>query len=118
MTTGASGTYERDLQPKNTAATPEHFLFGPGYYNRHRVRLPQDLANLLAVATRDVLWFKPSVLGFLTACGVESALMKDVKRLQLQSVPTIKILQSLYERLDTFGEAGEPILRKMLTDMY
>jgi hypothetical protein len=82
------------------------------------VRLPQDLANLLSVAIRDVLWFKGSVAAFLRTCGVPIALMRDVERLQGQKVPTIKILQFLYERLDTFGEAGEPVLLKMLTDIY
>ena len=82
------------------------------------MRLPQDLANLLAVAIRDALWFKPAVAGFLKNSGVPPSLMKDVLERQRQGVPTIKNVHALYDALDIHGENGEPILRKMLTDMY
>ncbi len=42
--------------------------------------LPTDMANLLAVAIRDVIWFKPNVLSFLDKCGVPKGIMVQVKR--------------------------------------
>jgi hypothetical protein len=82
------------------------------------MRLPQDLANLLAIAIRDAVWFQNAVAGFLTSSGVHPELMKVVVQRQRAKVPTVKIVHELYERLDAYGEAGEPVLRKMLTDMY
>jgi len=39
------------------------------------MRLPQDIANLLAVAIRDIIWFKNNVLSFLEDCGVPRSIM-------------------------------------------
>lgn len=82
------------------------------------MRLPQDLANVLAICILDALWYRPAVAGFLQNCGVPPVLMKDLKELQHQGVPTVKIVHEIYDRLDIFGEGGRPVLRKMLTDMY
>ena len=70
------------------------------------MRLPQDLANLVAVAVRDANWYKPSVFGFLKECGVPELLMKDVRGLQQENTPTVKIVHHVLDRLDTFDEPG------------
>ncbi len=57
------------------------------------MRLPQDIANLLAVAIRDVIWFKDNVCAFLEECGVPPSVMLQVRR-QKSETPTIKLVNS------------------------
>jgi len=80
--------------------------------------LPQDVANLLAVAIRDVIWFKQPVRSFLSNCGVPKAIMIEVERLQRDGVPTIKIVHQVLERLADKGDEGEAAARKLLTKMH
>jgi hypothetical protein len=80
------------------------------------MRLPQDIANLLAVAIRDVIWFKRNVLAFLKDCGVPRAVMVEVG--EMQSEPTIKIVQFVLDRLAEKGDEGATAARAMLTKMY
>jgi hypothetical protein len=82
------------------------------------MRLPQDLTNLLAVAMRDVLWYKPAVTGFLKECGVPTTIMGEVAGLQKSSTPTIKIVHHVVDRLDTYGDQGATAARTMLTRLY
>jgi hypothetical protein len=81
------------------------------------VRLPQDISNLLAVAIRDVIWFKQSVSGFLEECGVPSATMLEVRRMQ-RDTPTIKLVKYVLDTLADRGDEGFKIARLMLTKMY
>jgi hypothetical protein len=81
------------------------------------VSLPPDIANLLAVAIRDVIWFKDSVYSFLKGCGVPKSVLNEVKRIK-QDTPTIKIVQFVLEELDELGEPGELAAKNMLTKMY
>lgn len=78
------------------------------------MRLPQDIANLLAVAIRDLLWFKPNVRAFFESCGVDASILKEMP----QSTPTIKLVQHVLERLDKFGTHGERPIKEMLTKIY
>lgn len=76
--------------------------------------LPQDIANLLAVAIRDVLWFKNSVRSFLIDCGVDASILQELPR----KTPTITLTQHVLSRLNAYGSKGDAIARTMLTKMY
>ena len=45
------------------------------------MNLPSDLANLLAVAVRDVVWFKDNVCSLLAECGVPKPILMEVKKI-------------------------------------
>jgi hypothetical protein len=81
------------------------------------VRLPQDIANLLAVAVRDVIWFKDNVCAFLEGCGVPRSIMLQVNR-QKSETPTIKLIHFVLGELAGKGQDGEKSMREMLTRMY
>jgi hypothetical protein len=80
------------------------------------MRLPQDLANLLAVGIRDVIWFKPNVRAFLQECGVPSAIMVEVRK--RESRPTLKTVHFVLDELESRGEEGADAARAMLTKMF
>lgn len=80
------------------------------------MRLPQDIASLLAVAIRDVIWFKQNVFAFLEDCGAPKAVMIEVR--QQRDTPTIKIIHLVLDRLAEKGEEGFKIARTMLTKMH
>lgn len=82
------------------------------------MRLPQDIANLLAVAIRDVIWFKDRVYDFFKSNDVPALILKEVKAQQKQQVPTIKTVHYVLDELDRFGESGWPITKKLLTSMH
>src|SRR6059058_6242922 len=82
------------------------------------MRLPQDIANLLAVAIRDVLWYRENVRSFLEECSVPKAIMIEVRRLQLEEMPTIKVVHYVLSELAGRGEEGSKIARVILTKMY
>ncbi|MBN1461342.1 MAG: restriction endonuclease [Armatimonadetes bacterium] len=81
------------------------------------MRLPQDMANLLAVAVRDVIWFKTAVRSFLKECGVPRTLLDEIASTH-KDVPTVKLIHHLLDRLDSFGEEGAQVVRAMLTKMH
>src|SRR5208283_5086827 len=80
--------------------------------------LPQDIANLLAIAVRDVIWFKDRVYDFFRSNGVPPVILKDVKRLQQEKVPTIKIVHQVLGELEKFGDTGWVTTKKLLTSMH
>ena len=82
------------------------------------MRIPQDIANLPAVAIRDVIWFKPKVVAFLADCGVPNGIMVEVRRLNRDKTPTIKIVHHVLERLAGKGDEGAQVARMMLTKMH
>lgn len=82
------------------------------------MRLPQDIANLLAVAIRDVVWFKDRVYDFLKSSDVPPLILKEVRAQQRQKVPTIKTVHYVLDELDRFGESGWPITKRILTSMH
>jgi len=79
--------------------------------------LPQDIANLLAIAIRDVVWFKDRVYGFLKSGGVPPVILNEVKTMQRESVPTIKIVHHVLGELEKFGDSGWVTTKKILTSM-
>jgi hypothetical protein len=81
------------------------------------MRLPQDIANLLAVAIRDIIWFKNNVLSFLEDCGVPRSIMLEVNRMKRDS-PTVKIIHHVLDRLAEKGSDGFNVSRTMLTKMH
>lgn len=76
------------------------------------------MANLLAVAIRDVIWFKRGVLAFLEECGVPAAVLVEAHRLDRDKTPSIKIVRRVLERLAEKGDDGVCVLHALLTRMY
>jgi hypothetical protein len=78
------------------------------------MRLPQDVANILAVTIRDAIWFKRNVFAFLEECGVPRSIMIGADR----SEPTIKIVHLILDELAKKGDEGFKVARTMLTRMH
>jgi len=76
--------------------------------------LPQDIANLLAVAIRDVIWFRNGVRAFLIDCGVDVSIIDELPR----KTSTIPLVQHVLSRLNAYGSKGDAVARTMLTKMY
>ena len=79
--------------------------------------LPSDLANLLAIAVRDVIWFKDNVYSFLVGCGVPRPVLVEVKRIK-NDTPTIKLVHYVLNELSERGDEGDLVAKKLLTQMY
>ena len=79
--------------------------------------LPQDIANLLAVAIRDVIWYKDRVYDFLKSNGVPAVTLKEVRKLQKEGEPTIKTGHYVLSELEKFGDAGRVTTKRLLTSM-
>ena len=82
------------------------------------MRLPTDLENILAVTIRDVIWFKDRVVSFLSSCQVPEAILVDVRRKVREKTPTIKIVHHVLEQLDTRGDDGYLVAKRILTEMH
>ena len=82
------------------------------------MRLPQNIANLLATSIRDVIWYKDRVYDFLKANQLPLVLLKDAKKLQREGMPTVKLVHHLFDELDKFGDEGWVTAKRMLTSMY
>jgi hypothetical protein len=80
------------------------------------MRLPQDVANLLAVTIRDAIWFKGNVFAFLNDSGVPRSIMIEVERIQAE--PTIKIVHFVLDELAKKGDDGFKVARTMLTKVH
>jgi hypothetical protein len=78
------------------------------------MRIPQDIANLLAIAIRDIIWYKDNVRSFLKECGVDAGLLAEMPRI----TPTLKLVHHVLNRLDSIGAAGEKPVKAMLTRIY
>jgi hypothetical protein len=76
--------------------------------------LQQDIANLLAVAIRDVIWYRDTVREFLSECGVATHILGEMPI----DTSTIKLVKHVLDRLDKLGSHGDPVVRQMLTRMY
>jgi len=79
--------------------------------------LPQDIANLLAIAIRDVIWFKDRVYDFFKSNGVPAVILKEVRGMLQEKVPTIKIVHHVLGELEKFGDPGWVTTKKLLTSM-
>lgn len=80
-------------------------------------KLPQDLANLLGVAVRDVIWYRDKVEAFLEGCGVPPAIMIQVDKMKREKKPTLRVMQFVLDELAKRDD-GWDITRRILTDMY
>ena len=78
--------------------------------------IPSDLANLLAVSVRDVVWYKDSVISLLAECGVPKSVLIEVRR--IKNEPTIKLVNFVLGELSNRGEQGDLVAKKLLTRMY
>jgi hypothetical protein len=81
------------------------------------MRVPQDIANPLAVAIRDVLWYKANVLSFYKECGLPKTLVTEVQKQQQAGTPTIKTVHYILDDLDAYGDEGWVIAKRILTKM-
>jgi len=79
-------------------------------------RLPQDIANLLALCIRDLIWFKRSIFSFLAECGVPRSIIIQAER--NREIPTLKLIPQILEQLYSKGDEGYQVARKMLTKIY
>src|ERR1051326_5968871 len=81
------------------------------------MRVPQDVVTPLAIAIRDVLWYKPKVLAFFKDCELPRQLLAEVRQQQSASIATIKIVHFVLDELEQYGDEGwvtaKPILTKM-----
>jgi len=80
------------------------------------MRVPQDIANPLAVAIRDVLWYKPKVLAFYKDCDLPQPLLAKVAKQQADT-PTIKTAHFILEQLAEYGDEGWVVAKRILTKM-
>src|ERR1700722_4446865 len=81
------------------------------------MRVPQDIANPLAVAIRDVLWYKANVLSFYKECGLPKTLVTEVQKQQHAGTPTIKTVHYILDDLDAYVDEGWVIAKRILTKM-
>lgn len=82
------------------------------------MRVPQDIVNPLAVAIRDVLWFKPSVFSFYKDCQLPKTILAEVRKQQQAGEATIKTVHYVIDQLDSLGDEGWIVAKRMLTKMY
>ena len=80
------------------------------------MRLHQNIANLLAICIRDLIWFKPNIISFLADCEVPKSILLHVKRNKY--LPTLKLIPYVLEELYKKCDDGYLIARKMLTKIY
>lgn len=79
-------------------------------------QLPEDIARLLALCIRDLLWYKNSVISFLKDAGVPRAILLEAER--SKDLPTLKLIPIVLERLYSHGDDGYKVARAMLTKIY
>jgi hypothetical protein len=79
-------------------------------------RLPQDIANLLAICIRDLIWYKDSIFSFLRECGVPRSIMLEAER--NKNEPTLRLIPQVLEQLYAKGDEGYEVVRKILTRIY
>jgi Restriction endonuclease len=82
------------------------------------MHISQELANALALSVRDVIWFKPEVKRYLTKSGVPKTILAGAHKDLDNGQVTVKVISSVLEQLETFGNSGELPMRKMLTTMH
>jgi len=82
------------------------------------MRLPQDLANLLAIAIRDLVWFHKNVRSFLSESGVPSSILIEADAMRRDKKATIPIIHHVLDRLAENGAEGFAVARKMLTRIF
>jgi hypothetical protein len=82
------------------------------------MRIPQDLANLLAIAIRDVIWFRNNVRSFLAENGVPTSILIETDAMRRDKKATIPIIHHVLDRLGDKGDDGFAVTRKMLTRIF
>ncbi|MGA2752139.1 MAG: hypothetical protein ABSE53_00120 [Terracidiphilus sp.] len=82
------------------------------------MRVPQDVANPLAIAIRDVLWYKANVLSFYKECEVPKGVLREVEKQQRAGTATIKTVHYILGELESYGETGSAASKLILTKMY
>ena len=79
-------------------------------------RLPQDISNLLALAIRDLIWFKDKIISFFNECGVPKSIIIEIERNKKQA--TLKTVQFVLDELFTKGDDGYHVAKTILTKIY
>lgn len=78
-------------------------------------KLPALLVSRFAVAARDVLWFKPKVLGVFERAGVPRAVMAELEH--RRSEATIVLSHRAVELLEQMGDEGLRIIQTLIRDV-
>jgi hypothetical protein len=82
------------------------------------MHISQELSDALAFPVRDVLWFKDAVKRYLRSSRVPDLILKDaIKRLDAKEA-TLRVIPSVLEQLEAFGNSGEVPMRTMFTEMH
>ena len=81
-----------------------------------RMRLPQDIANLLALCLRNLIWYKDKIIAFLKECDMPESVLLFAKR--NKNIPTLQVVPMVLEELYTKGDDGYKAAKRMLTKIY
>jgi hypothetical protein len=79
-------------------------------------RLPQDISNLLAIAIRDLIWYKEKIISFFNECCVPKSIIIQVEKNKHQA--TIKTVQFVLDELFAKGDDGYNVAKTILTKIY
>jgi hypothetical protein len=82
------------------------------------VHISHELSKALAQSVRDVLWFKDDVKRYLRNSKVPNLIVKEASQRLDSGEATIKVIPSVLEQLENFGNSGEIPMRAMLTTMH
>jgi len=93
-------------------------LQSAGKLTNSAMKVPQDIANLLAVCIRDLLWYRSRVTTFLGECEVPPGILVEVNRMADEKTATIKVVHHVLERLGSQGHEATQAARAMLTKIY
>lgn len=80
------------------------------------MRLPQDIANILAHCIKNLIWYKDNIISFFEECGVPPYVILQIKK--KKDIPTLKLVPMVLEQLYTKGDEGFQIAKTMLTKVY
>jgi hypothetical protein len=79
-------------------------------------RLPLDISNLLALAIRDLIWYKDKIISFFNECGVPKSIIIEIEKNKKQA--TLKTVQFVLNELFIKGEDGYNVAKTILTKIY
>ena len=82
------------------------------------MRVPLELADLLATAIRDLVWYKKSIVSFLRECSVPEGIVVEATRMYETGDKTIPVVKHVLERCSNQGDEGALAQRTLLTRIY
>jgi len=82
------------------------------------MRVPLELTDLLAIAIRDLVWYKKSVIALLRECGVPAGIVVEAERMYKDGDKTIPVIKHVLDRCANQAEEGVLPQRTLLTRIY